>query len=189
MLCRFVLAGYGLCFYADISSADALRAFTIWPAEILGVQNQLGSIEAGKIANLTVTRGELFDRNSRVVHVFIDGRPVDLRPPTGGAGPARNNLSGAWLVNLNLGQGDRIITLNLQQEGDRLSGSISGVLGTGEISNASVMNAEVRFTVALNVEGQTKEGTFTGTLANNEIRGNVAIVGAAPGPFTATRPN
>ena len=170
-----------------LQPADALRAFTIWPAEILGVQNQLGSIEAGKIANLTVTRGELFDRNSRVAHVFIDGRPVDLRPATGGGGPARTNLSGAWSVNLNLGQGDRIITLNLQQEGDRLTGAISGALGTGEISNGSITNAEVRFTVALNVEGQTKEATFTGTLANNEIRGNVAIVGAAPGPFTATR--
>src|SRR5215218_4610438 len=65
-----------------LSSADAVRAFTIWPAEILGVANQLGSIEAGKIANLTVTRGDLFDRNSRVAHVFIDGRPVDLRPAT-----------------------------------------------------------------------------------------------------------
>src|SRR5687767_11969530 len=63
-----------------LSSADAVRAFTIWPAEIFGVANQLGSIEAGKIANLTVTRGDLFDRNSRVAHVFIDGRPVDLRP-------------------------------------------------------------------------------------------------------------
>ncbi|HEU4835567.1 MAG TPA: amidohydrolase family protein, partial [Pyrinomonadaceae bacterium] len=61
---------------------DALRAFTIWPAEILGVKDQLGSIEVGKIANLTVTRGDLFDRNSRITHVFIDGRPVDLRPPT-----------------------------------------------------------------------------------------------------------
>src|ERR1051325_9751979 len=59
---------------------DALRAFTIWPAEILGVKDQLGSIEVGKIANLTVTRGDLFDRNSRISHVFIDGRPVDLRP-------------------------------------------------------------------------------------------------------------
>ena len=63
-----------------LQSADAVRAFTIWPAQILGVENQLGSIEAGKIANLTVTRGDLFDRNSRVAHVFIDGRPVDLRP-------------------------------------------------------------------------------------------------------------
>ena len=169
-----------------LSATDAIRAFTIWPAEILGVQNQLGSIEAGKIANLTVTRGDLFDRNSRVAHVFIDGRPVDLRPAAGG-GPGRSSLSGAWTIVVNLGQGDRTITLNLQQEGDRLTGSIAGPLGAGEISNASAAGGEVRFTVALNVEGQTKEATFTGTLANNQIRGNVAVVGSAPGTFTGTR--
>jgi imidazolonepropionase-like amidohydrolase len=169
-----------------LQPADAVRAFTIWPAQILGVENQLGSVEAGKIANLTVTRGDLFDRNSRVAHVFIDGRPVDLRPASGG--PTRNVLSGTWTVNVNLGQGDRAITLNLQQEGDRLTGSISGSLGAGEISNASAASGgDVRFTVALNVEGQTKEATFAGTLANNQIRGSVTIVGSAPGTFTATR--
>jgi imidazolonepropionase-like amidohydrolase len=167
---------------------DAVRAFTIWPAEILGVQNQLGSIEVGKIANLTVTRGDLFDRSSRVTNVFIDGRPVDIRPPAGGLGPGRNNLSGTWTANVSLGGGDRVITLTLQQEGERLSGSIAGPLGAGEISNASASNTgEVKFTVSVNVEGQTKEATFTGRLANNEIRGNVAIVGSAPGTFTATR--
>jgi imidazolonepropionase-like amidohydrolase len=169
-----------------LQSADAVRAFTIWPAQILGVENQLGSIETGKIANLTVTRGDLFDRNSRVVHVFIDGRPVDLRPAAGG--PGRGSVSGTWTVNLNVGQGDSTITLNLQQEGDRLTGSISGPLGAGEISNASTTTGgEVRFTVALNIEGQTKEATFAGRLANNEIRGSVTIVGSAPGTFTATR--
>lgn len=171
-----------------LQAADAVRAFTIWPAQILGVENQLGSIEAGKIANLTVTRGDLFARDTRVAHVFIDGRPVDLKPVTPAGGPSRASLSGSWSVNVNLGQGDRAITLNLQQEGDRLTGSISGPLGAGEISNASATPAgEVRFTVALNVEGQTKEATFAGTLANNEIRGSVTIVGSAPGTFTATR--
>jgi imidazolonepropionase-like amidohydrolase len=169
---------------------DALRAFTIWPAEILGVKDQLGSIEAGKIANLTVTRGDLFDRNSRITHVFIDGRPVDLRPAVGPGGPGqgRNTLAGAWTVVVNLGQGERTITLNLQQEGERITGSIAGPLGAGEISNGSASNTgEVRFTVSVNVEGQTKEATFTGTLANNQIRGNVAIVGMQSGTFTATR--
>jgi hypothetical protein len=173
-----------------LPAVDAVRAFTIWPAEILGVQDQLGSIEAGKIANLIVTRGDLFDRNTRVAQVFIDGRPVDLRPTTGGGpGAGRNSLNGSWNVNVNFeGQGDKSITLTLQQEGERLSGSISGPLGAGEISNASASNTgEVRFTVSVNVEGQTKEATFTGRLANNEIRGSVAIVGAAPGTFTATR--
>ena len=173
---------------------DALRAFTIWPAEILGVKDQLGSIEVGKIANLTVTRGDLFDRNSRIAHVFIDGRPVDLRPATGGGpmniGQGRNTLAGSWTVIVNLGQGDRTISLTLQQEGERITGSISGPLGAGEISNGSASNTgDVRFTVSVNVEGQTKEATFTGNLANNQIRGNVTIVGSAPGTFTATRPN
>jgi len=173
---------------------DALRAFTIWPAEILGVKDQLGSIEVGKIANLTVTRGDLFDRNSRIAHVFIDGRPVDLRPATGGGpmiiGQGRNTLAGSWTVIVNLGQGDRTISLTLQQEGERITGSISGPLGAGEISNGSASNTgEVRFTMSVNVEGQTKEATFTGNLANNQIRGNVTIVGSAPGTFTATRPN
>jgi len=170
-----------------LQAVDAVRAFTIWPAEILGVKDQLGSIEVGKIANLTVTRGDLFDRNSRIAHVFIDGRPVDIRPAAPG-GPARNNLSGTWAVTVNLGQGDQTITLTLQQEGERLSGSIAGPLGAGEISNASASNTgDVRFTASVNVEGQTKEATFTGKLANNEIRGSVAIVGMAPGTFTATR--
>ncbi|HEU4431957.1 MAG TPA: amidohydrolase family protein [Pyrinomonadaceae bacterium] len=173
-----------------LSAADAVRAFTIWPAEILGVSNQLGSIEAGKIANLTVTRGDLFDRNSRVAHVFIDGRPIDLRPAaaTQDRGATRAGVSGSWTMNINLGQGDRGATLTLQQEGDRVTGSIAGVLGSGEISNASISPAnEVRFTVSLNLEGQTKEATFTGTLSENEIRGTVTVVGAAPGSFTATR--
>lgn len=170
-----------------LQAADAVRAFTIWPAQILGVESQLGSIEAGKIANLTVTRGDLFARDMRVSHVFIDGRPVDLRPSVGG-GPSRNLLSGMWAVNVNLGRGDTSITLNLRQEGDRLTGSISGSLGAGEISNASVTSAgEVRFTVTVNVEGQTSEATFAGTFANNEIRGSVTIVGSSPGTFTATR--
>ena len=170
-----------------LSSADAVRAFTIWPAEILGVANQLGSIEAGKIANLTVTRGDLFDRNSRVAHVFIDGRPIDLRPPAAERPAGRPALSGTWTMMINLGQGERPATLTLQQEGDRITGSIAGSFGAGEISNAATTGDEVRFTVPLQVEGQTREATFTGTHSANEIRGTVSIVGSAPGSFTATR--
>ena len=64
---------------SGLSRDDAARALTIWPAEILSVSDRLGSIEVGKIANLTITRGDLFDRNPRIAHVFIDGRQMDLR--------------------------------------------------------------------------------------------------------------
>ncbi|MCA1578153.1 MAG: amidohydrolase family protein [Acidobacteria bacterium] len=170
-----------------LSPTDAVRAFTIWPATIFGVENQIGSIETGKIANVVVTRGELFDRNRSVAHVFIDGRPVDLRPPTGGPG-GRNLLSGTWNLAINLGQGEKSATLNLQQEGERVTGSISGTFGTGEISNASTTpGGEVRFTVPVEIEGQTREATFTGTLSGDQIRGTVTAVGMSPGTFTGSR--
>ena len=73
-----------------LSRDDAIRALTLGPAEILGVRSQLGSIEVGKIANLTITRGDILDKTRRITHVFIDGRPVELRPTTapGGGRPA-----------------------------------------------------------------------------------------------------
>jgi imidazolonepropionase-like amidohydrolase len=170
---------------AGLSSEDALRAFTLWPAEILGVSNQLGSIDKGKIANLTITRGDLFDRNARVAHIFIDGREIDLRPESGGP-TSRNSLSGTWTTTINLGTDSKTITLTLQQEGDRLRGSIEGTFGSAEIANASSL-PEFRFTVPVNIDGQTKEATFTGTASGNELRGTVTIEGRAPGTFTATR--
>ena len=173
-----------------LSKEDALRAFTIRAAEIFGVADRLGSIETGKIANLTVMRGDLFDRNSRVTHVFIDGRPVDLRPVTAAAGQAVNIASGTWALAVDLGQGELAVTLTLQQEGDRLRGSMQGALGSVDIANGSVGPAgEIRFTAPVTLEGQTTEATFTGTITGNEMRGAVNITGRTPGSFTGRRPS
>jgi hypothetical protein len=169
-----------------LSRDDALRALTIWPAQILGVADRLGTIEVGKIANLTITRGDLFERNSRIAHVFIDGRPIDLRPETT-SGPARA-ATGTWTLNVNLGSGDIAVTLVLQQEGERLRGSIQGGLGSSEIANASAgPGDEVRFTVPATFEGQTAEATFNGRITGNEMQGTVNVVGRAPGSFTGIK--
>jgi imidazolonepropionase-like amidohydrolase len=172
-----------------LAREEALRALTINAAEILGVSDRLGTIEVGKIANLTVTRGELFDRSARVVHVFIDGQPVDLKPATPAASGSGTLVAGTWTLNVNLGEGDQAITLVLQQEGETLRGSIQGALGSAQIANASVsQSGEVRFTVPVTVGGQTTEATFTGTITGNQMRGTAQTVGGAPGTFTGTRP-
>lgn len=56
----------------------ALRAITLSPAKMFGLDAQLGSIEPGKIANLVVTRGDPLEIRSAVTHVFIKGMPVAL---------------------------------------------------------------------------------------------------------------
>lgn len=54
----------------------ALRAVTLSPAEILGVADQLGSLEVGKRANLVITAGDLLQATTPVLSLFIDGKPV-----------------------------------------------------------------------------------------------------------------
>ena len=55
---------------------EALRAVTINPAEMFGMDDKLGSIEPGKIANLIVTDGNPLEIRTRIVHVVIGGREV-----------------------------------------------------------------------------------------------------------------
>jgi hypothetical protein len=71
---------------AGLSREDAVRALTLSPAEIYGVADRLGSIEKGKIGNLVVTRGEIFDDRTKVELIFVDGRKYVPAPPTPGAG-------------------------------------------------------------------------------------------------------
>lgn len=64
----------------------AIRALTIDAARIAGAADRVGSLEKGKIANLVVTEGELFDEKVRVRHVFVDGRMVSIEDMPQGRG-------------------------------------------------------------------------------------------------------
>lgn len=64
-----------------LSPEAAIRALTIDAAKIAGAADRLGSLEKGKIANLVVTQGDLFDNAMKVRHVFVDGRPVVIEDP------------------------------------------------------------------------------------------------------------
>jgi Amidohydrolase family len=63
---------------AGLTADLALRAFTVDAAAILGVDDRMGSIAPGKIANLTVTDGDLFNEKTKVKHVFVDGRWFEI---------------------------------------------------------------------------------------------------------------
>jgi imidazolonepropionase-like amidohydrolase len=64
-----------------LSADAALRALTINAAKIAGADSRVGSIEKGKIANLLVTDGDLFEERTQVKHVFVDGRMIVLDAP------------------------------------------------------------------------------------------------------------
>jgi N-acetylglucosamine-6-phosphate deacetylase len=61
-----------------LSRDQALRALTTTPAELFGVNHQLGSIEVGKIANLVVADGDLFD-DGYVLTTWVNGKPYEIK--------------------------------------------------------------------------------------------------------------
>ena len=65
-------ASYGL------SWKEALRSITLSPAEILGVEDKVGSLEASKDATFFIADGDILDVRTQVNMAFIQGRRVDL---------------------------------------------------------------------------------------------------------------
>ena len=57
---------------------EALKSVTLYPAQILGVADRLGSIEEGKIADLVVADGDPLEITTRVEQVLIGGKPVSM---------------------------------------------------------------------------------------------------------------
>jgi imidazolonepropionase-like amidohydrolase len=86
----FAFSGAGLAAPADfvknaaravkegLTEDAALRALTLDAAKIAGAGDRLGSLEKGKIANVIITDGDLFNERTHIRHVFIDGRMVNI---------------------------------------------------------------------------------------------------------------
>lgn len=67
---------------AGLDKEVALKALTLYPAQIFGLDNRTGSLEAGKIANLTVIGGDLFDDKAKLKFTIIDGLKYEPAPET-----------------------------------------------------------------------------------------------------------
>lgn len=195
------LANVARAVEAGLPKDEALKALTIRPAEIFGVSEQLGSIEKGKIANLILTSGELFDRNTRVRHVFVDGKRFDVRTPepprrgagtvaadaTTGGGGSGGIAAGAWALSVNSPRGQLQLTANLQQNGTALSGTINLPLGAAPITRGTLSGTEIELEFTITPpNGQAMNGTLRGKIDGTAISGQVDMMGRTS-EFTGTK--
>jgi imidazolonepropionase-like amidohydrolase len=67
-----------MCAAFELPREEALKALTIYPAQIWGVADQAGSIEVGKLANLVVWDGDPLEIRSQVKYLFIKGKQIPL---------------------------------------------------------------------------------------------------------------
>jgi len=159
-----------------LSADDALRATTMNPARILGIDRQLGSIDKGKIANLVVTDKPIFDKESKVKRILVDGREVRLEPEEKKAKEsAPSAIDGTWSISVRTSQGDAAFRITLRNEDGKVSGSYSGDRGSGDIRGGTFDGTTIEFTIAVKGQQQTESGdwVFHGTVSGTSMDGTV----------------
>ena len=140
---------------------SALAALTTTPASMLGLSSQLGTLEPGKLANMTITDGPLFAEDVNVQDVWVAGdrHVVTPRPVV--------DPRGAWLVVL---QGD---SLSLA-----IDGSLKAPKGTIDVDGTDIKtdrmeldDARIAFNVENEALGEAGVWRFSGSIQGDRIIG------------------
>lgn len=163
---------------AGLPPDAALRALTLSPAEIFGVSEILGSIERGKIANLVVADGDLFDKKTKVKLVFVDGRKFEVREVLRPTEPPKGDLTGKWQLKFTTQQGEEEATADLVMQPDgTLTGTVSSDRGTGTVFSGWVSAEKFTFAINLVIEGGASDVVFTGTFEGSSMKGSIQALG------------
>ena len=154
----------------------ALRALTLSPAEIFGVADRLGSIENGKIANLVVTDGDLFDEKTKIKMVFVDGRKFEVREAEKPKDPPKGDISGKWKLSYTTPDGPEESTADLTMDKDgTITGTITSKRGTASVISGYLSADKFSFTINLPIEGSPADVTFSGTFDGTSLKGNISV--------------
>jgi hypothetical protein len=173
---------------AGLTPDAALRALTLTPAEIFGVADRLGSIEKGKIANLVVTDGDLFNEKSKIKFVFVDGRRFEIRAPEKPKDPPKGDMTGKWKLAYSTPEGPEEATLDVSMASDgALSGTLDSPHGVASIISGYLSVDKFNFLININIGESFADVTFTGTFDGTTLKGNISVQGYSI-DFTGTKP-
>ena len=199
-----LLSGTRKVVAAGLPPAVALEALTIRAAELAGVGEALGSIEAGKIANLVVSTGPLLADSSKVTAVFVDGEQfvletggrADVR--TGGTPPvgtppsaptaAAAAMGGTWAITSNSPQGALESTLTVQQQANAFTGTMSSqMLGSAPVADGLIVGRKVTWSVTVTFGGQSFTVSYAGEVEGTKMSGTVTAGSFGSFPFTGEK--
>lgn len=155
----------------------ALQFMTVNSAQLLGMNQRLGTIETGKLAHLVVMSGPWEKSDTKVRYLFVDGVKLDFaeKPKTEQEKtpgeispqkeqPANIDLAGAWGVEIQSAQGKVIGQLQLAQEKEKLRGTFTSEKGNGKVVSGKLVKDQFEFTVEIGAGGHSIELLFKGSI-------------------------
>ncbi|MGB2869437.1 MAG: amidohydrolase family protein, partial [Bacteroidota bacterium] len=163
-----------------LSSDGALAALTTNPARWIGVDNQYGTLDKGKTANIVITDGDLLAEKTKIQEVWIDGKRYEVK-----ANPVAD-ARGTWSVELSILPGTPE-TLTLKGENDKPTGSIKFM--TQDVRLATVTLSAERIAVTFSGDSIGHKGTvrMSGTVGEKDMYGVGEFPEGVPFTWSATR--
>ena len=164
-----------------LSAEDALTALTTRPADLLGLSSIMGTVEAGKVANLVITDGPYFDEDAKIRYVVVDGEVFEQEAPRKRSSGSTEegealNVAGTWEYMVETPQGrnggDMIVTGAPGEYEATLTSDMSGECVEGEEFEVEGNNITFSYSVSagggtceiegsVEVDGDTFEGTLS----------------------------
>ncbi len=173
---------------AGLAPDAALRAMTLSPAEIFGVADRLGSIESGKIANLVLTDGDLFEEKTKIKMVFVDGRRFEIREPEKPKEPPKGDITGKWKLSYTTPEGPDESTADLSMDKDgAITGTLTSSHGTATIISGYLSADKFTFTVNIPLDQGPTDVIFSGTFDGTSLKGSISVLGLSL-DFTGVKP-
>jgi len=164
----------------------ALDALTVTPAQFLGLEKALGTVEPGKMANLILVEGEILTKDAKIKHIFADGKKFDIEEAKVKEGEKPTvNVSGKWEFMIE-GVGMKVMIVFIQ-EGASLSGKMTLPLGVFDFTGGSVTGNEIYFETTLSIGGQELDLYFSATVEGDKMTGSVVQGTEGAAEFTAKR--
>ena len=173
---------------AGLAPDAALRALTLSPAEIFGVADRLGSIENGKIANLVVADGDIFEEKTKIKMVFVDGHRFEIRELEKPKEPPKGDVTGKWKLSYTTPEGPEESTADLSMDKDgTISGSITSKHGTATVISGYLSADKFSFTINITVDQGPADVIFSGTFDGTTLKGSISVTGLSF-DFTGVKP-
>ncbi len=103
-----------------LKADDALASLTTIPAKLIGMEKQLGTIEAGKMANFVLADGDLFAEKTKIRETWVDGARYEVKAPS------QVEVRGTWsyLIKISAAKQDTGSIL-ISGEPEALSGTVA----------------------------------------------------------------
>ena len=162
-----------------LSEDDALAALTTIPARLLGLDATLGTIEAGKAANLVVVDGRLFEKKPKIRDVWVDGRRFEItaQPVVRFKGPALLVIEG--------GGEDRELDLSIDTEKSQISLTLPDNK-RDRAKKVIVQRDSLAFVLDAKHIGAEGFAQFTGLITKDRIEGSGVMPDGSPFTFAIT---